>query len=204
MPLDFFRQKKGADLKDRIPPDQSVTKGWPVLHEGSVPPFDPDTWDFRIFGLVEEPVTLSYQEIMRLPKVKIVSDIHCVTGWSKLDNEWEGISPREIIKLVRPLPEAKHVMVHAENDYTANIPLADFLGDDVLLAYRHNGKDLTPEHGWPLRLVLPKLYFWKSAKWVRGIELMAENRSGYWEKRGYHMYGDPWANQRYWGDGGVG
>lgn len=184
----------------RIPPGQSATKGWPVLHVGGVPGFDPKAWDFRIFGLVENPVTLSYEEFMSLPKVTVTSDIHCVTGWSKLDNTWEGVSTREVLKLARPLPEAKYVMVYAENDYTANLPLDEFLAEDALFAYRHNGRDLTPEHGWPLRLVVPRLYFWKSAKWVRGIELMREDRPGYWEKRGYHMHGDPWTEERYAAD----
>lgn len=202
MPMEYkpevsMGQTERVSPSDRVPPGQSATNGWPVLHEGGVPSFDPKSWDFRIFGLVEEPVTLSYEEFMSLPKVTITSDIHCVTGWSKLSNTWEGIATREVLKRARLLPAAKYVMIHAENDYTANVPLEDFLGDDVLFAYRHNGQDLTPEHGWPLRLVLPKLYFWKSAKWVRGIELMSEDRPGYWEKRGYHMYGDPWTEQRY-------
>ncbi len=198
MPFKLFNRERST--VERVPPDQSVTKGWPVLHEGSIPSFDRTTWDFRIFGLVSESRTLSYTEFMELPKVTLKTDIHCVTGWSKLGNTWEGVRTRDVLALTSPTADAKHVLVHAENEYTANIPLDDFLGDDVLFAYKHNGEPLTPEHGWPLRLVLPKLYFWKSAKWVRGIELMSENRSGYWEKRGYHMYGDPWKNQRYWGD----
>jgi len=200
MPAEFSGGRRRVLEDDRVPPGQNVTRGWPVLHVGGVPAFDPKTWDFRIFGLVEQPVTLSYEAFMSLPKVTITSDIHCVTGWSKLENTWEGVATREVLRLARPLPEAKYVMVHAENQYTANVPLAEFLSDDVLFAYRHNGEDLTPEHGWPLRLVLPKLYFWKSAKWVRGIELMREDRPGYWEKRGYHMHGDPWAEERYAAD----
>lgn len=198
LPIRLFGRDRTA--AERVPPDQSVTKGWPVLHEGAVPTFDQATWDFRIFGLVEETRTLTYDAFMALPSVTVKSDIHCVTGWSKLDNTWEGVPARAVLALAEVQPEAKHVMVHAENDYTANIPIDDFLGDDVLFAFKHNGEPLTAEHGWPLRLVLPKLYFWKSAKWVRGIELMSDNRSGFWEKRGYHMYGDPWKNQRYWGD----
>lgn len=201
MPIRLFAKARAGE-KERIPPDQSVTKGWPVLHEGPIPTFDPKSWDFRIFGEVEEEIVLSYDAFMALPMARIVSDIHCVTGWSKLDNVWEGVSTREVVKLAALRPEAKFVMVHAENGYTANVALEDFLGDDVLFAHKHGGKPLTPEHGWPLRLVLPGLYFWKSAKWVRGIEFMRENRSGYWEKRGYNMWGDPWKNQRYWGDGG--
>ena len=199
MPINLFR-RSGNGQAERVPPGQNVTKGWPVLHVGAVPAFNKETWDFRIFGLVDEEKRLTYDEFMALPQVTRTSDIHCVTGWSKFDNTWEGVPATAVLELVRVRPEAKHVMVHAENGYTANIPLEDFLEDDVLFAHRHNGAPLTPEHGWPLRLVLPKLYFWKSAKWVRGIELMAENRSGYWEKRGYHMYGHPWREQRYWGD----
>ena len=179
----------------RIPPGQMVTVRFPVLHVGPVPPFDPQTWNFRAFGLVEEEVTLSYQEFMDLPKVKVVADFHCVTRWSRLDNEWEGVSFRELMRRIRP--QAKYVLVHCHGGYTTNLPLEALLDEDVLLAYRHDGKDLSPEHGWPLRLVVPKRYAWKSAKWVRGLEFMEEDRPGYWEERGYHNRGDPWKEERY-------
>lgn len=188
----------GKETRERVPPGQRVTEGWPVLHEGEVPQFDPKTWDFRVFGLVAEARSLSYEEFMSLPRVEVRSDVHCVTHWSKLDNVWEGVPFRAVHELADVEPQARHVMVHAANDYSTNVPLADLLRDDVLFAFRHNGRDLTPEHGWPLRLVVPHLYFWKSAKWVRGIEYMAEDRPGFWEQRGYHMAGDPWREERYW------
>lgn len=183
--------------KPRIPPGQVLTSKFPVLHVGSIPPFDPQRWDFRLFGLVEEEVVFSYQEFMGLPKVEIVSDFHCVTRWSRLDNLWEGVSCQEVIKHIRPRPEAKYVMVHCDGGYSTNLPLQALLDDDVLLAYGHDGRDLAPEHGWPLRLVVPKRYAWKSAKWVRGLEFIEEDRPGYWESRGYHNDGDPWKEERY-------
>jgi len=185
------------DEKTRIPPGQVATRKWPVLHYGSVPKVDLETWRFRIFGLVAEEVSLTYPEFMSLPRTRVQCDIHCVTGWSRLDNEFEGVLARDVLRLAQVKPEAKYVMVHAEQGFTANLPVADLLRDDVLFAYRWNGQDLTPEHGWPLRLVVPHLYFWKSAKWVTGLELMEHDRPGFWEQHGYHMYGDPWKVQRY-------
>ncbi len=183
--------------KPRIPPGQVVTSKFPVLHVGPIPPFDPQRWGFRVFGLVEEEVVLSYQEFMSLPKVETVSDFHCVTRWSRLDNAWEGVSFQEVMKRIRPRPEARYVMVHSDGGYSTNLPLQALLGGDVLFAYGHDGQDLTPEHGWPLRLVVPQRYAWKSAKWVRGLEFMEEDRPGYWEQRGYHNDGDPWKEERY-------
>lgn len=186
------------DLTDRVPPGQYVTDKWPVLHYGEVPKVDLKRWSFRIWGLVEEPLELTYEEVLRLPKVAVRCDIHCVTRWSKLDNLFEGADVRVLLQRARPLPEARYVMVHAEQGFTTNLPLEDLTKDNVLLAYAHNGQPLTPEHGWPLRLVVPHLYFWKSAKWVRGFELMAQDRPGFWESYGYHMRGDPWKEERYW------
>ena len=183
--------------KPRIPPGQVVTNKFPVLHVGPIPPFDPQRWDLRVFGLVEEEVVFSYQEFMSLPQVEIVSDFHCVTRWSRLGNVWEGVSFRELMKHIKPRPEARYVMVHSDGGYTTNLPLPALLDDDVLFAYGHDGRDLTPEHGWPLRLVVPKRYAWKSAKWVRGLEFMEDDRPGYWEARGYHNDGDPWKEERY-------
>lgn len=188
---------KLPDGRDRLPPGQYVTEKWPVLHVGPIPRFDPATWDFRIFGLVEEPVRLTYEEFTALPRAGVTSDIHCVTTWTKYDNVWEGVATRELLKLVRVKPEAKFVTVHAENQYTANLPLDEFLGDDCLFAWKHDGQPLEPEHGWPLRLVVPERYFWKSAKWARGIELMAQDRQGFWEVRGYSNTADPWTEDRY-------
>jgi len=183
--------------KPRIPPGQVVTSKFPVLHVGPIPTFDPQRWDFRIFGLVEEEVVFSYQEFMNLPKVEIISDFHCVTRWSRLNNLWEGVTFQEVLKHIRPKPEARYVMVHSDGGYSANLPLQALLDDDVLFAYRHDGRDLTPEHGWPLRLVVPKRYAWKCAKWVRGLEFREEDRPGYWEAHGYHNDGDPWKEERY-------
>jgi DMSO/TMAO reductase YedYZ molybdopterin-dependent catalytic subunit len=175
-----------------------VTPKWPVLHVGPVPGFDPATWDFQVFGLVEQPLRLTWEEFNALPRVRSLSDIHCVTTWSKYDNTWEGVSTREVLERVRVRPEARFVNVHAEGGYTANLPLEAFLAEDALFATHHNGQPLEPEHGYPLRLVVPKLYFWKSAKWVRSIELMAQDRPGFWEQRGYSNSADPWKEERYW------
>lgn len=183
--------------KPRIPPGQVVTSKFPVLHVGPIPPFDPQKWGVRVFGLVEEEVVFSYQEFMSLPKVEIVSDFHCVTRWSRLDNLWEGVSFQELMKHIKPSPEAGYVMVHCDGGYTTNLPLPALLDDDVLFAYGHDGRDLALEHGWPLQLVVPKRYAWKSAKWVRGLEFMEDDRPGYWEQRGYHNDGDPWKEERY-------
>ncbi len=183
---------------DRAPPGQYVTAKWPVLHVGEVPRFDPRTWDFRVAGLVERPLRLTWQEFNALPRVQRVSDIHCVTTWSKYDNTWEGVSTRQVLQRAGMKPEARFVIVHAENDYTANLPLEVFLAEDALFATHHDGNPLEPDHGYPLRLVVPRLYFWKSAKWVRGIELTPEDRPGFWEQRGYSNSADPWKEERYW------
>ena len=185
------------DLARRTPPGQVLTTKWPVLTYGRTPRFDPRKWSFRAFGLVEEEVSFSWEELQALPRVEVACDIHCVTRWSRLDNRFEGVSVREIVRRVRPKPEAKYVMVHADPDYTTNLALADLVADDVVLALRHDGQDLTPDHGGPLRLVVPKLYFWKSAKWVRGFEFLDVNPPGFWEVNGYHMHADPWAEERY-------
>jgi len=184
----------------RLPPRQVVTRKWPVLHAGSVPEFDPRQWRFRIFGLVEQPWECTYEEFLRLPRVRVLGDMHCVTRWSKLGNLWEGVSTRTVLEQVRVLPQARYVLVHCEHGFTTNLPLEDFLGEDCLFAWKHNGELLTPDHGYPLRLVVPRLYAWKSAKWARGIELLAEDRPGFWESwenGGYHMRGDPWTEQRF-------
>lgn len=183
--------------KDRVPPGQFVTDRFPVLHAGTVPRVDLNKWDFRISGLVDEEKRLTYQEFMTLPQSAIHCDIHCVTTWSRLNNTWEGVLFQDVVNLTGIKPEAKYVMIHAEEGWTANLPLEDLMFDNVLFAHKHDGADLTPNHGWPLRLVVPHLYFWKSAKWVRGIEFMAEDKPGFWEERGYHLYADPWLEQRY-------
>ncbi|MBX6353801.1 MAG: sulfite oxidase-like oxidoreductase [Thermoflavifilum sp.] len=186
-----------AGARRRLPPGQFLTEKWPVLHAGDVPRVDLTRWTFRIWGLVEEERVLTWDEFMALPQTVHTSDIHCVTRWSRYDNTWEGVTFRDVVKLARPLPEAKFVLVHAEQGFTTNLPLEDCLREGVLFAHSHDGRPLTPEHGWPLRLVVPHLYFWKSAKWVRGIELLAEDRPGFWEQYGYHLYADPWQEQRF-------
>jgi DMSO/TMAO reductase YedYZ molybdopterin-dependent catalytic subunit len=193
------RKQREHEMKQagRLPPGQALTLKWPVLHYGSVPSFDPASWDFKVTGLVEVPVRFSWEEFSRLPRVAANRDFHCVTRWSRFDNHWEGVGFREILKLARPEPNASHVLVHAEQDFTANVPLTDLDRDDVLFATHHDGKPLDPDHGYPLRLVVPHLYAWKSVKWVRGIEFLDRDVPGFWERNGYHMYGDPFKEQRF-------
>jgi len=183
----------------RLPPGQSATLKWPVLHEGEVPQFDPQTWNFRIAGLVEKPVRLTWDEFTRLPMKEVTADMHCVTRWSRFDVRWEGVPFTEVMKLSGAKPEAKYVMVHGEGGYTSNVPLEDLLRPTTLFALKHNGEPLPPEHGYPVRLVVPHLYAWKSVKWVRGIEYMAHDAPGFWEENGYNMYGDPFREQRFSG-----
>ena len=185
------------DAAQRTPPGQVLTRKWPVLTYGLTPRFDPKTWSFRCFGLLQREVSWTWEEFQALPRTEVTCDIHCVTHWSRLDNRFEGVPIREILKRVDPTPEARYVMVHADPDYTTNLALADLVDDDVLLALRHDGQDLAPEHGGPLRLVVPKLYFWKSAKWVRGLVFMDAEKGGFWEMYGYHIRGDPFKEERY-------
>ena len=181
----------------RLPPGQSTTLKWPVLHYGSVPHFDPQRWDFQVRGLVEEPWQFSWKEFSALPRISFTRDFHCVTRWSRFDNHWEGVSFREILTRIRLRPGAAFVLVHAEQGFTANVPLADLDREDVLLATHHDGEPLTLDHGYPLRLVVPHLYAWKSVKWVRALEFLDHDQPGFWEQNGYHMYGDPWKEQRH-------
>ena len=181
----------------RLPPGQVRTDKWPVLHHGSVPGVDLSTWDLRVFGLVGEPVRWTWEQFMALPQVTVRSDIHCVTRWSRYDNEWRGVSFAEVMRHVEVKPEARFAVIHAEQGFTTNLALAELTQDDVLFAWQHDGKELTAEHGWPLRLVVPRRYFWKSAKWVRAVELVAEDRPGFWEQNGYHNEADPWNEERF-------
>jgi DMSO/TMAO reductase YedYZ molybdopterin-dependent catalytic subunit len=182
---------------DRLPPGQYLTEKWPVLHAGTVPNTDLATWDFRVFGEVESPLTLSWDEFTALPTREITTDIHCVTRWSRFDTSFKGVHWSELAKVVKPKPSARYVLAHAEQDFTANVPLAALEDEEALLAYEADGEPLTPEHGWPLRLVIPKRYFWKSAKWLRGIELLDHDEPGFWERLGYHNEADYWKEERY-------
>jgi DMSO/TMAO reductase YedYZ molybdopterin-dependent catalytic subunit len=183
--------------QERIPPNQRETDDFPILHYGQIPPIDIQHWNFSISGLVEKEVVLSFQDFIALPRLQVFSDIHCVTGWSKLNNLWEGVSTGAVRDLAKMLPQARFVMVHGANDFTTNLPLEEFFQPDVLFALKHNHNPLGRSHGYPVRLVVPRLYFWKSAKWLTGIEFMAEDRPGFWEVNGYHMHGDPWREERY-------
>ena len=188
---------KVASREPRLPPGQVVTDKWPVLHHGSVPKVDLSQWDLRLHGLVERPQAWSWQEFQALPRVQVRCDIHCVTRWSRFDNLWEGVSAREILRRAVLKPEARFAVIHAERGYTTNLPIAELDRDDVLLAHSHDGAALTPDHGWPLRLVVPGRYFWKSAKWLRAIEIVADDRPGFWERNGYHNEADPWKEERF-------
>ena len=185
--------------EDRTPPGQVLTAKWPVLHYGSVPKVDPyrPDWRLKIFGRCDEPYDLNYQQIREMPAVDVACDMHCVTHWSRLDNVFTGVPTKAIIERAKPRPDARFVLCHSEAGFTVNVPLAEFLGEDCILAYAWDGKDLTPDHGWPLRGLVPRLYLWKSAKWIRGIELRATDAPGFWEQNGYHMHGDPWKEQRF-------
>lgn len=189
--------EKRAAEEGRLPPGQSITLKFPVLHYGPVPPFNKDTWTLRAFGLVDEEKVWTWDEFMQLPTTKVKTDIHCVTRWSKLDTEWEGVLFRDFVERVGVKPEAKFVIAHCEYGFTTNTPLEAMLDDDVLLAYRYDGKPLEPDHGFPLRTFVPKRYFWKSAKWLRGIEFTDVDRPGFWEQAGYHNDADPWKEQRF-------
>lgn len=188
------------DVQRRVPPGQYLTEKWPVLHYGPVPGFDAKRWDFRVWGRVEHELRFTWDEFQKLDQTLVQADMHCVTTWSKLDQRWEGIPFRKVVELATPLPDARFVISHCEYGFTANVPIEATQGDDVLIALRANGAPLAPEHGYPARLVIPKLYAWKSAKWLRGIEFRESDAPGFWEKNGYHNVGDPWREQRYWGD----
>lgn len=193
------KAKAKARSTERLPPGQRVVKGWPVLHEGDVPAFDPATWRFRVWGEVEAPLELTWADVTALPRVETTQDWHCVTTWSKYDNRWGGVSVSEILGRVRPKPTATHVLVHCFDavGYTTNLPLADFARPENLFALTHDGAPLTPEHGGPMRLVVHHLYAWKSAKWVSGVQFLDHDVRGYWEERGYHNRADPWLEERY-------
>jgi DMSO/TMAO reductase YedYZ molybdopterin-dependent catalytic subunit len=184
---------------NRIPPGQSRTKKWPVLDASGPPPIRLEDWKLRIFGLVDQPVQWTWEEFSHLPRVRVFSDFHCVTRWSRLGNIWEGVSAAELIRLAGGAkPEARFVIAHGyDRGFNTNLPLADLLAEDALVALSHDGEPISTEHGGPARLVVPRLYAWKSAKWLSGIELVSRDQAGFWESNGYHMRGDPWAEERY-------
>jgi DMSO/TMAO reductase YedYZ molybdopterin-dependent catalytic subunit len=201
MPL--FRSKAEEKVREagydpaRLPPGQYLTEKWPVLHAGEVPTIDLATWRLRVFGELEEPLELSYDELKELPAREVTTDIHCVTRWSRFDARFKGVHWSELAERCRPKPTARFAIAHAEHGFTANVPLAAIEDDDALVVYEADGEPLTPEHGWPVRLFVPSKYFWKSAKWLNGLELAAADKPGFWERYGYHNDADYWQEQRY-------
>jgi DMSO/TMAO reductase YedYZ molybdopterin-dependent catalytic subunit len=201
MPL--FRSKAEQKVVElgydpaRLPPGQYLTEKWPVLHAGDVPVVDLATWTFEVSGEVANPITLSLDELTALPTSAVTVDIHCVTRWSRFDTTFRGVHWRELAKLVEPKPSARFVVAHAEHGFTSNIPLAALEAEDALVAWEADREPLTPEHGWPVRLVVPSKYFWKSAKWLRGLELSAVDKPGFWERYGYNNNADFWREERY-------
>jgi DMSO/TMAO reductase YedYZ molybdopterin-dependent catalytic subunit len=207
----IFRRKEEENRvrnEGRLPPGQSLTQKFPVLHYGPVPSFNPDSWDFRIWGEVEQEIIWTWDEFNQLPRSKLVMDIHCVTKWSKFDTEWEGVSVRALVNegLIKPLPSARFVLQHAEYGFTVNLPLEVVLQDNFLLATHYNGEPLTPDHGYPLRGVIGHVperddiktpYFWKGAKWLRGLQFLSQDQLGFWEQAGYHNEADVWKEQRF-------
>ena len=201
MPL--FRSKAEQKLVERgldparLPPGQYLTEKWPVLHAGSVPDTDLATWDFKVFGEVERSLTLTWAELQKLPSTESTVDIHCVTRWSRFDTSFRGVHWSELAKLVEPKPHARFVVAHAEQGFTSNVPLEALEDENALIAYEADGEPLAPDHGWPLRLVVPSRYFWKSAKWLRALELRTTDQPGFWERYGYHNDADYWREERY-------
>jgi DMSO/TMAO reductase YedYZ molybdopterin-dependent catalytic subunit len=199
----LFRSKAEDKVRDagfdpaRLPPGQYFTEKWPVLHAGDVPDVDLETWTLEVTGEVEEPLSLTYAQLQELPATEVTTDIHCVTRWSRFDAHFKGVHWSELAKLSRPKPSARFAIAHAEQGFTANVPLAAIEDETALVVYEADGEPLTPDHGWPVRLFVPSTYFWKSAKWLRGIELSAADKPGFWERYGYHNEADYWQEQRY-------
>jgi DMSO/TMAO reductase YedYZ molybdopterin-dependent catalytic subunit len=190
--MPFLKQKDPT-----VPPGQTVTEGFPVLHVGDVPTIDPSTWRLRLYGQVEHPFELSYAELRALPATTWHGDIHCVTRWSKKETTWVGVRFADLVERAKPLASAKYVIQHADNDYTTNLPLAEMLGPDTLVAYEFDGQPIEAIHGGPVRMLVPKKYFWKSAKWLHGLEFRDADQKGFWEVRGYNNNADPWKEERY-------
>jgi DMSO/TMAO reductase YedYZ molybdopterin-dependent catalytic subunit len=201
--FDSFRKKYDrtpTGQEERVPPGQYVTDKFPVLHFGEVPSYTDleHTWDLRVWGEIAAPARFSFTEFRALPTVEVTLDIHCVTRWSKLDTTWRGVRFSEFLQHIPALTaDARHVLAHCEQGFTANVPLEVLMDEQALLAYQYGGEELTPEHGYPLRLLVPKKYFWKSAKWLRGLEFLSEDKLGFWERYGYNNHADPWLEERY-------
>jgi DMSO/TMAO reductase YedYZ molybdopterin-dependent catalytic subunit len=196
----FRGRRQPGELTGRIPPGQYFERGFPVLSAGPTPHTPLDRWDFSILGKVEQPKRWSWDELQALSQEQVTADIHCVTKWSKLDTHWQGVSVQTLLEQVTYPESAKYVIALCDGGYTTNLPLADVLGGKAWIVYAYEGKPIPPEHGGPARLLVPHLYFWKSAKWVRGLQLVEQDQPGFWESLGYHNHGDPWKEQRYWGD----
>ncbi|HEX3219468.1 MAG TPA: sulfite oxidase-like oxidoreductase [Candidatus Limnocylindria bacterium] len=198
MVFKWIKPSDDPEIAKRIPPGQVLTDKFPVLNFGRTPDY-PDLagWTFRVWGEVETPFSLSWGEFRQLPVASVTLDIHCVTRWSKLDTAWEGVPFSHIVEVAEPTPAARHVIFHAEAGYTANVPLGVALHPDCLLAWSYDGRPLEPDHGYPLRAIVPGRYFWKSAKWLRGIEFSPEDQPGFWERNGYSNSADPWREERY-------
>ncbi|MBR1127211.1 sulfite oxidase-like oxidoreductase [Bradyrhizobium iriomotense] len=196
----FLTGKDTRPEDQRLPPGQHLTKDWPVLDLGVMPPVSRERWRLDVYGAIENPVFWSFAEFTAQKQEQFTSDIHCVTTWSRYDNEWEGLATRELLAVCRPREDARFVVLHSYDGYTTNLALEDFAAEDALLAHSWSGQPLTEEHGGPVRLVVPHLYFWKSAKWLQAIEFLTEDAPGFWEARGYHNRGNPWAEQRYSSD----
>lgn len=197
---DSLNRRDEEDLmkrEGRVPPGQSLTQKFPVLHYGPVPKIELEEWSLQVFGEVEEPKSWSWDEFTRLPTTTITTDIHCVTGWSKFNTTWEGPLFRDFIKIANVKDSVRFVIAHAAHGFTANLPLEVMLEDNVLLAWKYNGELLDPEHGFPVRTLVPQRYFWKSAKWLLKLEFSTVDKPGFWEQAGYHNEGDPWKEQRY-------
>ncbi|SNC64634.1 DMSO/TMAO reductase YedYZ, molybdopterin-dependent catalytic subunit [Hymenobacter gelipurpurascens] len=195
-----FQRKRPADTGHVLPPGQYETQDFPVLSAGPTPKIATARWEFGLDGLVETPQKWSWSEFNALPQQDLTVDIHCVTQWSKFGTKWQGVSLDTLLALAKPRPEARYLMAHCYGGYTTNLPLADVLNGKAFIGLQYDGQPLAPEHGGPARLVVPHLYFWKSAKWIQRLELLSEDAPGFWERAGYSMYGDPWKEQRYLDD----
>jgi DMSO/TMAO reductase YedYZ molybdopterin-dependent catalytic subunit len=196
----FLTGKTSRPEEQRLPPGQHLTRDWPTLDLGLTPKISRERWRLDVYGAVEHPIFWDFAQFTAQPQARFTSDIHCVTTWSRYDNQWEGLATRDLLNACQPRDEARHVVLHSHDGYTTNLALEDFAAEDALLAHAWSGAPLEQEHGGPVRLVVPHLYFWKSAKWLQSIEFLAEDAPGYWEVRGYHNSGDPWLEQRYSGD----